>query len=123
MEPSEKLDFELLGDAVLARLRGEVDLANARSVKERLFDAVPNTASGLVLDLSATDHLDSSGVRLIFELDERLDNRRQKLELVVPDDSHIKGVLVITGVHRVVPMFASVDAVPTGPGSRGSSPA
>jgi anti-anti-sigma factor len=116
METGEKLDFDQLGDAVLARLSGEVDLANARSVKEKLLDAVPNTASGLVLDLSATHHLDSSGVRLIFELDERLDHRRQKLELVVPEESLLKGVLEITGVHRVVPMFASVEALLDRPG-------
>lgn len=111
MGTNEELSFEPLGDAVLARLSGEVDLSNARSVKERLFDAVPNTASGLVLDLSATDHLDSSGVRLIFELGERLGNRRQKLELVVPDESNIRRVLRLTGVHHVVPMFVSIEEV------------
>ena len=116
METGERLDFDQLGDAVHARLRGDVDIANARSVKERLLDGVPNTASGLVLDLSATNHLDSSGVRMIFELDERLDNRRQKLELVVPDESLLKGVLEITGVQRVVPMFTSVDALRARPG-------
>jgi anti-anti-sigma factor len=116
METGEELDFDELGDAVLARLKGEIDLANARLVKDRLLDAVPNTASGLVLDLSGTHHLDSSGVRMIFELDERLDHRRQKLELVVPDESLLKGVLEITGVHRVVPMFTSVDALPDRPG-------
>ena len=114
METIEELDFEPIGDAVLARLKGEVDLSNARSVEEKLLAAVPNTASGLVLDLSPTHHLDSSGVRLIFELAERLDNRRQQLEIVVPDDSPIRRVLLLTGIHRVVPMFASVDAVPQG---------
>jgi anti-anti-sigma factor len=114
METIEELDFEPIGDAVLARLKGEVDLSNARSVEEQLLAAVPNTASGLVLDLSPTHHLDSSGVRVIFELAERLDNRRQKLEIVVPDDSPIRRVLRLTGIHRVVPMFASVDAVPQG---------
>jgi stage II sporulation protein AA (anti-sigma F factor antagonist) len=112
MQPTEELDFEFLGDAILARLSGEVDLANAQSVKERLLDAVPNSASGLVLDLSATHHLDSSGVRLIFELAERLDNRRQKLEIVVPDESNIRRVLLLTEVHRVVPLFNTVDAMP-----------
>jgi anti-anti-sigma factor len=111
MQPNEELDFEFLGDAILARLSGEVDLANAQSVKERLLHAVPNTASGLVLDLSATHHLDSSGVRLVFELAERLDNRRQKLEIVVPEESNIRRVLLLTEVHRVVPMFDSVEAM------------
>ena len=87
-----------------------MDLSNAPSVKEQLLEAVPNTATALVLDLSGTDYLDSSGVRLIFELAERLRSRGQKLELVVPDDSFIKRVLVLTEVERVVPISTSVDA-------------
>ena len=111
MAPLEELRFKPLGDVVLAAVRGEVDLSNALSVKRELLDAVPNTASALVLDLSETEHLDSSGVRLIFELAERLERRGQKLELVVPDDSIIKRILVLTEVHQVVPLFTSVDAV------------
>ena len=111
MSPLEELRFEPLGNVVLASVRGEVDLSNALSVKRELLDAVPNTASALVLDLSETEHLDSSGVRLIFELAERLERRGQKLELVVPDDSIIKRILVLTEVHQVVPLFTSVDAV------------
>jgi len=111
MAPLEKLRFEPLGDVVLASVRGEVDLSNALSVKRELLDAVPNTASALVLDLSETEHLDSSGVRLIFELAERLERRGQKLELVVPDDSIIRRILVLTEVHQAVPLFTSVDAV------------
>jgi len=111
MAPLEELGFEPRGDVVLARVSGEIDLSNAPSVRERLLDAVPNSASALVLDLSATAYLDSSGVRLIFELAQRLDSRNQRLELVVPDHSVIKRILVLTEVHQVVPMSQSVDAV------------
>jgi anti-anti-sigma factor len=110
MTSLERLGFEPLGDVVLARLGGQVDLSNAPSVQERLLGAVPNTASMLLLDLSEADYLDSSGVRLIFLLAERLQSRGQKLELVVPDDAAIKRVLVLTEVHRVVPVSDSVAA-------------
>jgi anti-anti-sigma factor len=111
MAPLEEMAFELRGDVVVGRLRGEVDLSNAESVKERLFGSVPNTASALVLDLSETDYLDSSGVRLIFELAQRLQARGQKLDLVVPDNSVINRLLVLTEMQRVVPMSNSVDTV------------
>ena len=104
----EELEFGRLGDAVLARVSGEVDLSNATSVREQVFDAVPNSASALVLDLSETRYLDSSGVRLIFELAERLRNRGQGFELVVPEDSLIKRVLLLTKVDAVVQMSASI---------------
>jgi anti-anti-sigma factor len=106
-----ELHVEALGDLVLAQLKGEVDLSNASVLRERLLGSVPNTASGLVLDLTETYHLDSSGVRLVFELANRLGNRGQKLELVAPDDSTARRVLVLTEVHQVVPLFTSVDAV------------
>ncbi len=93
---------------MLARLSGEVDLSNAQSVRERLLSAVPNTATALVLDLSATEYMDSSGIRLIFELAERLRSRGQRLEIVVPGDSFVKRVLVLTEVQRVVPISATI---------------
>jgi anti-anti-sigma factor len=111
MTTLEELSFEPLGKSVLARIAGEVDLSNAQSVRERLLAAVPNTASALVLDLSATEYLDSSGVRLIFELAERLRSRGQKLDIVVPGDSFVKRVLVLTEVPQVVPISASVAEV------------
>jgi anti-anti-sigma factor len=110
MAPLEEITFESRGDVVLAHVRGEVDLSNVESVKEKVVEAVPNTATALVLDLSQTEYLDSSGVRLIFQLAERLASRGQRLELVVPDDSTVNRVLVLTEVHRVVPISASLDA-------------
>ena len=95
---------------VIAYLKGEVDLSNAQAVKSELFDAVPNTASSLVLDLSETKHIDSSGVQLLFELAHRLGNRGQRLDVIVPDSSLVRRILELTEVHQVVPLFTSVDA-------------
>jgi anti-anti-sigma factor len=105
----EQLHVEHRGDVVVTHVSGEVDLSNAASVTERLIEATPNTATALVLDLSGTRYLDSSGVRMLFELAQRLRNRGQGLKLVVPDESHVKRVLVLTEVERVVPMSSSVE--------------
>ena len=106
----EQLALKRIGDVVVAHVAGEVDLSNAESVTERLVDAVPNTASALVLDMSGTDYLDSSGVRMIFELAQRLRNRNQDLGLVVPEAANIRRVLILTEVERVVPMSTSIEA-------------
>ncbi len=118
----EELTFEPLGKGVLARVAGEVDLSNAQSVRERLLAAVPNTASALVLDLSETAYMDSTGVRLIFELAERLRSRGQKLEIVVPGDSFVRRVLSLTEVQRIVPMSATVAEVGRGGEETGPGP-
>jgi anti-anti-sigma factor len=101
------------GDVVVARLGGEVDLSNASEVGEELTAAVPNSALGLVLDLTATEYLDSSGVHLMFELAERLRRRQQQLRIVVPAGAPIRRVLRIVELGDSVPVLASVDEAVT----------
>src|SRR5215212_4652025 len=77
----------------IARLVGEVDASNAPGFTAELKEAVPNTAIGLVLDLSETTYIDSSGVHLIFDLADALRRRQQTLQLVVPPDTFVADVV------------------------------
>jgi anti-anti-sigma factor len=107
---SELSHLDLSGDdVVVARLSGEVDLSNAAEVGDELASGVPNSALGLVLDLTATTYLDSSGVHLVFDLAERLRTRQQQLRIVVPAGAPIRRVLRIVELDDTVPVIASVD--------------
>ena len=111
VEPQVSIDVEgEESDVVVARVSGEIDLASADAVGGELATAVPNRALGLVLDLSLTSYLDSSGVSLIFELAERLRRRQQQLRLVVPDGAPLLRVLRIVNAGGVVAIDPSVDA-------------
>lgn len=83
---------------VVALLPEEVDLANARGITAMVSAAVPNDAVGVVLDLSRTTYLDSSGVHLVFDLAERLTARQQRLVLAVPEGSNVRRVLDLVDV-------------------------
>ena len=96
-------------DVVVARLTGEIDLSNASEVGESLTAAVPNTALGLVIDLTATAYLDSSGVHLLFDLAERLQRRQQRLRVVVPEGAPVRRVLRIVELDKSVPVMSSVE--------------
>jgi anti-anti-sigma factor len=107
---SELARLDVSGDdVVIARLSGEVDLSNATDVGDQLSTSVPNTALGLVLDLTATTYLDSSGVHLVFDLAERLRTRQQQLRIVVPAGAPIRRVLRIVELGDTVPVLASVE--------------
>jgi anti-anti-sigma factor len=107
---SELSQVEFSGDdVVVARLTGEIDLSNAAEVGESLGAGVPNTALGLVIDLTATAYLDSSGVHLLFDLAERLQRRQQQLRVVVPEGGPIRRVLRIVELDLTVPVVATVD--------------
>ena len=100
-------------DVIVARITGEIDLSNAGELGETLSAAVPNTALGLVIDLTATSYLDSSGVHLLFDLAERLQRRQQQLRVVVPQGGPIRRVLRIVELDETVPVLASVDVAVT----------
>ena len=96
-------------DVVVARLTGEIDLSNASDIADQLGAGVPNSALGLVVDLTATSYLDSSGVHLLFDLGERLTRRQQQLYVVVPMDAPIRRVLRIVNLGDSVPLMATVE--------------
>jgi anti-anti-sigma factor len=104
-----RIEVERLDGSMVARLLGEIDLANARELEGELTNAVPNDALCLVLDLTETDYLDSAGVRLVFGLAESLRRRSQDLCLVVPLDSPTRRVLDLCGVEQVAAIAERVD--------------
>jgi anti-anti-sigma factor len=93
------LQMDLGADPPIARLVGEVDASNAPGFTAQLKEAVPNSALGLVLDLSETSYLDSSGVHLIFDLADALRRRQQALQLVVPPETFIADVVAAVNLQ------------------------
>jgi len=100
---------ERRGELQVVWLAGEVDISNAGALEEDISDAVPNDAAALILDLSETAYLDSAGIRMLFELRQRLAGRRQSLGVVVPADSVIRHSLVVTELGKAVQMHDSLD--------------
>jgi anti-sigma B factor antagonist/stage II sporulation protein AA (anti-sigma F factor antagonist) len=96
-------------EVVVARVMGEIDLASADIIGGELAEAVPNRALGLIVDLSGTSYLDSSGISLVFELAERLRRRQQQLRLVVPESAPLRRVLRIVNAGGVVPIVETVE--------------
>ena len=96
-------------EVIVARVSGELDLASAPTVGDQLAGAVPNSALGLVVDLTETTYLDSSGLSLIFDLSERLRRRQQKMCLVVPEDAPLRRVLDIVNAGETVPILGTAE--------------
>ena len=104
-----ELSFSPDGDVMVASVQGEIDGSNSAALRSSLAEEVPNTALGLVLDLSSTTYIDSSGVQLLFELATMLRTRRQLLRLVVPDDAPMLRVLELCDVGSVAPIDPLLD--------------
>jgi len=88
----------------IVRVSGEIDLSNVSAVLEAVADVLPTDAATVVVDLSETVYLDSSGIAMLFRLAERLEHSRQRLHLVVPPGAPIRRVLELTNLTGVIPV-------------------
>ena len=74
----------------------------------------PNDAFGLVVDLRDVTYLDSVGIRLLYHLREDLKAGRQKLRLVMADDSAVTHTLRLAGLDWSAEIAETVDAAREG---------
>ena len=88
---------EMVNDTPVARLSGEVDMSNVRMIEERIGGSVSNKAFAVVVDLTDVTYLDSAGIRLLYQLDSRVQSRQQRLVIVVPIDAAINRTLEASG--------------------------
>jgi anti-anti-sigma factor len=99
VEPSEELP--------IARVSGEIDMANAAEVAAQLGAAVSNAAHGLVVDLGAVGYVDSAGLWRLLDLGVRLRRRGQRLIAVLPVESPLRRVLEVVQMDRVADVCAT----------------
>ncbi|HEV3362922.1 MAG TPA: STAS domain-containing protein [Acidimicrobiia bacterium] len=96
-------------DVVVARLDGDIDLANTPIVSARVLEAVPNDVLGLVLDLSEVRYIDSVGIRMLFTFVRSLHASRQGMAIALPPDAPVRNLLKITNLDEVTVFRPSVD--------------
>ena len=95
------------GCAVLA-VEGEVDLATAPRLREALTDLVTKGNLRVVVDLTATQFLDSTGLGALVTGLKRVRARGGELR-VVCTSSRLCKVFEITSIDKVIPLYTSVD--------------
>jgi anti-sigma B factor antagonist len=104
------LDLERIDGVPIAHIRADIDAANATIIQQRLADALGPVASSLVIDLSETGYLDSTGIDMLLRLSHRLDERRAKLILVIPDTSQLKRLAWIVGLPEAIAIYPALSA-------------
>lgn len=103
------LEIERIDGIPVARINEDLDAANAATVLRRLAEALGPDALSLVVDLSRTGYVDSAGIDMLLRLGDRLDHRRAKLILVIPDSSQLARLFAIIGLPEAIATHPSVD--------------
>ncbi|WAL64554.1 STAS domain-containing protein [Amycolatopsis cynarae] len=99
------VETRVLDGRVCIELSGEIDLDNAAAVQEEINAAVGNEVAAVVVDLTRLSYLDSAGLRVLFQLGERMRVLQMELELVVPSRSPVRRVIELSGLSPVARML------------------
>jgi anti-anti-sigma factor len=100
----EMVTPDFSGPVPVARVAGEVDLANATRLRQELMALATDEVCGLVVDVTDVPYADSAGVRVLFDLARDLRRRNQSLAVTVPVSSPLRRLLKITNFQEVAPI-------------------
>jgi anti-sigma B factor antagonist len=95
---------------LVIRFSGEIDLYGSPHAREVILDCL-NKPRNTLVDLSAVNYIDSSGVASLVEGYQLAKNKNLEFGLVNVSES-VLSVLQLAHLDRVFPMHATLDDVP-----------
>lgn len=96
-----QIDITQDRNTTIARVTGEVDMANATQFADEVLGKMGDEATALVIDLTDLRYIDSAGVRSLFEIASTLKMRDSFFAIAVLEDSPLRSVLKVTRVEDV----------------------
>lgn len=107
------LDRRTHGSWAVVAVGGELDLYTAPSFRESVLDAAGDQdPPRVIVDFRGLNFIDSSGLGAIVASLKHLRERGGDLALVAPAGSGLRRLLDLTGLDRVLTLYASTDEVP-----------
>ncbi|MFF0425090.1 STAS domain-containing protein [Streptomyces sp. NPDC004520] len=118
-EPNLDVDVEIRdGRTAVLTVAGELDMETAGRLQELLTEQFGQGRHRLVLDLSALDFMDSSGLNVLIRAVNKARESDGDLYLAAPTPA-VRRILEITGVMTTIPPHDAVaDALAAAGGTR-----
>jgi anti-anti-sigma factor len=89
-------------------VRGELDLSTAPDLEGPLEEALENDEGSVLIDLSACEFIDSTGIALIVRAWQRLHSGENGRALVIcSGNDQVRRVLEITGLELSIPVHGT----------------
>jgi anti-sigma B factor antagonist len=86
----------------------EIDIANAAGLQAALLEAAGPGRAVVVVDMSRTRFCDSAGLNALITADRQARANGGEVRLVVVGEA-VARVVALTGVDRVIPVYASLE--------------
>lgn len=102
------LDTTEQGEWTVLRVSGEIDVATAPKLREKIISLVGEGCLSIVVDLAAVDFLDSTGLGVLVGALKRVREHDGELRIAC-DEPRIVKVFEITGLTDVFGLHGTVD--------------
>ena len=97
-------------DAYVVRVAGEVDMSHEEELRTELRAAVAADSTGIVVDLTECEFIDSTGIRALLLSREAQESEGDPDGLAVAASTEqILRILSVMGVDRVIPIHPTVE--------------
>jgi len=100
-----KFEIKLRADGVAAKLEvlGELDMRTTEQLATGVDELLADGATEVTIDLSQLSFMDSSGLRLLIEVNNRSREETWRLRLIAPEQEAAALVLRVTGADKALP--------------------
>jgi anti-anti-sigma factor len=97
-------------DVYVVRVAGEVDMSHEEELTAELKSAVEADATGIVVDLTECEFIDSSAIRalLLSREQKNADGNSESLAVAASSDQILR-ILSVMGLDQVLPIEPTVD--------------
>lgn len=103
------LNYEVKEGSNIIRIDGEVIFENSNKIKEKAKNIIKeNDIQSLIIDLTDTTYLDSSGIGAILSLFKFMRDRSGKLLITNPNDK-VKRVFEVTKLNQILDIYADIE--------------
>ena len=96
-----------VGRRTVLTVAGEVDLATSPDLREAIAGAIDSGAHELWVDLCGTSFMDSSGLHVLIDANERAKALRRRLSIVCPP-GNVRRIFDLTGLAVSLPVYDDV---------------
>lgn len=96
-----------VGEHTVIKLRGEVDIYTAPSLREVIVDNVDNGRYKIAIDLEDVDFLDSTGLGVLVGGLKRVKQHDGELGIICNQEKILR-IFKITGLTKIFRMYTSV---------------
>jgi anti-sigma B factor antagonist len=86
----------------------EIDLTNAAGLRAAVSEAVGSGSALVIVDMSGTRFCDSAGLNVLVAMDRRARAEGGEIRLVIVAEAILR-VVALTGVDRVIAIYASLE--------------